>query len=73
MEHEVCSRPCHTFAVRHGIEQLPQLGMIGYVAPDFIQRLAGRRQSLIELHARFDFGFAERHLHAAVGVDLAFA
>ena len=59
--------------MRNGIEQVPQLGMLADVVLNVVQPFAGRLQRLVEFHAGLYLGFAQRHLHAAVSVDLAFA
>src|SRR5262249_8751934 len=61
------------FAMGHVIERPLQFRMFLDVAVDFLERLAGGLEAVLEFGFRLDLGFAERHLHAAVGVDFAFA
>src|ERR1700740_323026 len=47
--------------------------MLVDVAADLLEALACRFEALLKFSLGFDFGFAESHLHAAVGVDFCFA
>ena len=59
--------------MRHVVEGAPQLGMIGDVTFQIVEPLAGRLDDSLEFALGLSFGFTERHLHAAVGVDFTFA
>src|ERR1022692_4366567 len=73
MQHEIRCYPGVPMNVRYRIEQVAQFRMLGNVVLDVLQPFAGGLQRLLEFHASLDLGFAQRHLHAAVRVDLPFA
>src|ERR1017187_5728419 len=73
MQHEIRCYPGVPMNVRYRIEQVAQFRMLGNVVLDVLQPFAGGLQRLLEFHAGLDLGFAQRHLHAAVRVDLPFA
>src|SRR5664279_4203179 len=73
VQYEIRCYASVTMNVRHRIEQVAQFRMLGNVVLDVLQPFAGGLQRLLEFHAGLDLGFAQRHLHAAVRVDLPFA
>src|ERR1017187_4005391 len=73
MQHEIRCYPGVPMNLRYRIEQVAQVRMLGNVVLDVLQPFAGGLQRLLEFHASLDLGFAQRHLHAAVRVDLPFA
>src|SRR5271163_3091204 len=73
VQHKLRSCARDTFAVRHVIEGLLELGMLVDIAADFLEALACRFEALLEFSLGFDLGFAERHLHAAMCVDFTFS
>jgi hypothetical protein len=63
---------CNSFAVRHRVKRPFQLGMLLDIVADLPKTLARRLETLLEFRLGLDLGFAQRHLHPAVRVDLAF-
>ena len=59
--------------MRHVIERLLQLRMLVHIVANFLQRLPGRLQTLLEFRLGLDLRFAQRHLHPAVSIHFAFA
>ena len=73
MQYKVGCHSGYASPTRHRIKRAPQLAMLGGVGLDLIELLAGGSQRLLELDFRFDLGFAQGHLHAAVRVDFPLA
>ena len=72
MQDELRRGARNSFAMWHVIERPLQLRMLRNVLADLRHGLAGGLQALFEFALGFHLGFAERHLHAAVGVDFTF-
>ncbi len=72
VQDEIRRRARDAVPVRHFVKRLPQLRMIGHERLDVLQPPAGRLQRLLEFELGLGLRLAERHLHAAVRVDLAF-
>src|ERR1700756_737245 len=73
VQHELRRGSGYSLAVRHVIERALQFGMLVDVLANLAHGLAGRLEAFFELGLGFNFCLPERHLHAAVCVDLAFA
>src|SRR5437660_12664728 len=54
----------HSLAMWHVIERPLQFGMLVDVIANLAHGLAGRLEAFFELGLGFNFGLAERHLHA---------
>src|SRR5262245_12067465 len=70
---KVCRHPGDSVPMRNRIQRPAQLGMSSHKIAQLLQALACRLQHLLELLTSLDLGLAQRHLDAAMGVDLAFA
>src|SRR5579872_3135197 len=73
MDSEVGRGPNHAFVLGHMVDGLRHLRMLGHVGLQLIRGLADLRQHILELQLGLGLGFAQGHLHPAVGVDFAFA
>src|ERR1700745_159900 len=73
MPGKLSSRSGETVPVREFVERLLELRMLIHIGPQFFEGSAGFRQHTLEFRPSLGFGLGKRHLHAAVGVDFAFA
>jgi hypothetical protein len=73
MQHELRCRSGNAFAMRYVIEGPLQFRMLRDKFANLVQTFSRRLQTLFKLSLGLYLGLAESHLHAAVGVDLAFA
>jgi hypothetical protein len=73
VQHEIRGSPCDALTMRHVIEGMPQFRTLGDERLHIIEALAGGLERLLEFPFGLGLRFAERHLHAAVRVDLPFA
>src|SRR5438128_3938905 len=73
VQREVRRRAGHPGAMRHLVERVPQLRMLRDEVADVFEPLPGGFERLAEFRLGLGLGLAERHLHTAVRVDLAFA
>ncbi len=73
MQDELCRGPGDSLPVWHVIEGPLQFGMFRDVLANVVHAFAVDLQALLEFSFGLYLRFAERHLHAAVGIDLSFA
>src|ERR1700733_7311667 len=73
MPGELGCRSRKTVPMRELVECVLELRMLIDIRPEFVQCPPGLAEDAIKLRPSLCLGFCERHLHAAVGIDLAFA
>ena len=73
VQHEVGGHADHAFDVGNLVHRRLQLGMLLDEGANLFEGAAGGVESGLEFELGLGLGFAERHLHAAVGVHVAFA
>src|SRR5271156_3858902 len=73
MPGELGCRSRKTMPMGELVECMLEFRMLVNIGPKFVQCPPGLAEDAIKLRPSLGFGFGKRHLHAAVGIDFAFA